>query len=339
LGVGGPRALAPAPPGAAAPHDWPDEEKLRFEKETLGFYITGHPLNKYAEELRLFANATTETLIQHVDEAVNIGGIVSALKKSKIKKGPNEGKLMAKFVLDDQFGSVDVVVFSDLYAKYARWLENGIAVLLTATVKDTGGIQAGRSAALQSAEQNAHRLDDEYARISAYEIRDDDNLEDDRDPKEIEREKYGDRKENLDLFSGAPAPSPVTAAEGGGAPLSLVEDVEFAAHAAEFHETPVTPELNALEIIPLDGIRDKKVKEIALEVPYTRMDEMAVKRIREIFDDHAGEIPVTVTIVDVPSNLGDSEVRLKLNQNFRVQPGPALNTALRTVHATPRYVF
>lgn len=243
---------------------------------------------------------------------------------------------MAKFVLDDQFGSVDVVVFSDLYAKYARWLENGIAVLLTATVKDTGGIQAGRSAALQSAEQNAHRIADEYARISAYEIRDDDNLEDDRDPKEIEREKYGDGKDNLDLF-GAPASLP--ASPPVLQPVPMVEDAELAAHAAEFHETPVTPELNALEIIPLDGIRDKKVKEIALEVPYTRMDEMAVKQIREIFEDHAGEIPVSVTIVDVPSNLGNSEVRLKLNQNFRVQPGPALNTALLKVHATPRYVF
>ena len=81
------------------------------------------------------------------------------------------------------------------------------------------------------------------------------------------------------------------------------------------------------------------MKEIALEVPYTRMDEMAVKRMREIFEDHAGEIPVSVTIVDLPSTLGDSQVRLKLNQNFRVQPGPALNTALQQLHATPRYVF
>src|SRR5439155_18101308 len=123
--------------------EWPEEEKLRHEKETLGFYITGHPLNKFADELQLFANATTETLHQHIDEVVNIGGIVSQLKKSKIKKGPNEGKLMAKFVLDDQFGSVDVVVFSDLYAKYAKWLDNGVVVLLIASVKDTCGVQVG----------------------------------------------------------------------------------------------------------------------------------------------------------------------------------------------------
>ena len=48
--------------------EWPDDEKLRFEKETLGFYITGHPLNKYTDELKLFANATTDTLHQHVDD-------------------------------------------------------------------------------------------------------------------------------------------------------------------------------------------------------------------------------------------------------------------------------
>ena len=65
------------------------------------------------DDLKLFAGATTETLYRHIDETVNIGGIVSQIKRSKIKKGPNEGKLMAKFVLDDQYGSVDVVVFSE----------------------------------------------------------------------------------------------------------------------------------------------------------------------------------------------------------------------------------
>lgn len=348
--------------------EWPDDEKLRFEKETLGFYITGHPLNRYAEELRLFSNATTETLHQHVDEVVNIGGIVSQIKKSKIKKGPNEGKLMAKFVLDDQFGSVDVVVFSDLYAKYAKWLENGVAVLLTAAVKDTGGVQAGRSAALQSAEQQAQIIDDEYSthRISAYEVREDVLDEDDRDPKEVEAEKYGDRKDNFSLF-GAP---PDNGAAGVRLDVSLrdteaiaaaratLEDDEafneaaaaiadapepvFASHAATFHEAPITPELNALEIVPLDGIREKKVKEIALEVAYARMTEETVKKIREIVEEHAGEIPLSVTIVDLPQALvdaGKGELRMKINQHFRVQPGAGLNAALQEVHANPRYVF
>jgi DNA polymerase-3 subunit alpha len=348
-------APAPSPARTLAAAEWPDDEKLRFEKETLGFYITGHPLNKYNDELKLFANATTDTLHQHVDDVVNIGGIVSQIKKSKIKKGPNEGKLMAKFILDDQRGSVEVVVFSDLYSKYSKWLENGIAVLLTAAVKDTGGMQAGRSAALQSAEQNAHRSDEDYAQISGYDVSEDD-IEDDRDPKEIEAEKYGDRSANLGLFAGVgnresgvgedvvsdasdedPSPTPDTLLP------TPDDDSTFASHAASFHEAPITPELNALEIVPLDGIRDKKVKEIALEVPYPRMTEETVRRIREIVEEHQGEIPLSVTIVELPQVLADSsnrgEVRLKINQHFRVQPGAALSTKLQQVHATAKYVF
>jgi len=313
----------------SGPHaEWPEEEKLRYEKETLGFYITGHPLNRFAEELKLFSNATTETLHQHVDEVVNIGGIVSQIKKSKIKKGPNEGKLMAKFILDDQHGSVEVVVFSDLYSKYARWLENGVAVLLTATVKDTGGVAAGRSAALQSAEQQAQRIDDEYApvQISAYEITEE-SVDDDRDPKEIEREKYGDRESNLGLFGGAAGFSPPE------------PEPSFAVHAAAFHETPITPELNALEIIPLEGIREKKAKGVRLKAPYAQMTDEKIKQIREIVEEHLGEIPVSVHLFEAPTALSeDGELRLKIS-HLRVQPSSELAKAMRQVDIAVDYDY
>jgi DNA polymerase III subunit alpha len=334
--------------------EWPEDERLRFEKETLGFYITGHPLNRFNDELKLFANASTDTLYRFVDETVHIGGIVSQIKKTKIKKGRNEGQMMAKFFLDDQAGSVEVVVFSDLYSKYSRWLENGVAVLVTAMVKDTGGQVGGRSASLQSAEQQAQHIDDEYgghpeARISAYELRIED-AEDDRDPKEIEREKYGDRTNNFDLF-GNPAPAADVALVDEDAFNAAVEAIgdepvataSFAAHAAAFHETPITPELNALEIVPLEGIREKKVKEIALEVAYPRMTDDTVRKIREIVEEHAGEVPVTVTIVDLPAELAEStgspRLRMKVNHHFRVQPGAELNEALAKVHANASYLF
>jgi DNA polymerase-3 subunit alpha len=348
-------ATSTARPATSKP-EWPDDEKLKFEKETLGFYITGHPLNKFSDDLKLFANASTETLHKHVDEIVNIGGIVSQMKRSKIKKGPNEGKLMAKFVLDDQFGSVDVVVFSDLYSKYAKWLDNGQAVLLTAAVKDTGGVQAGRSAALQSAEQQAQNVGDEYGLISAYDVSDDDFADEERDPKELEREKYGDGKDNLGLFGAAPAaPVPASAPQ-----LTVVEDdtdafndavatldaggeatevASFAAHAAAFHEAPITPELNALEILPLEGIRDKKVREIALEVRYEDMSEERVRAIREIVEENPGEIPLSIMITDLPQSLGKTELRLRVNHHFRVQPGPSLQSALDRVRAKAQYLF
>jgi hypothetical protein len=253
-----------------------------------------------------------------------------------------------------------------------RWLDNGVAVLVTATVKDTGGQQANRSASLQSAEQSAQHIDDEYGghpelrtRVSAYELRIDD-AEDDRDPKEIEREKYGADvdKANLSLFGSASAPGAAAAsaadtddepvaeavasvdeADAFNAAVEAIDEAPatFAAHAAAFHESPITPELSALEIVPLDGIREKKVKEIALEVPYPRMSEDTVRKIREIVEEHAGEIPVTVTIVELPDEVaasaGTSRLRVKVNHHFRVAPGQALNEKLLGVHANPRYVF
>src|SRR5207248_438144 len=143
------------------------------------------------------------------------------------------------------------------------------------------------------------------------------------------------RSANLGLFAPAP-PAAVeepedTISEGfNEAVASVADDTEstFASHAASFHEAPITPELNALEIVPLEGIRDKKVKEIALEVPYPRMSEATVRRIREIVEEHQGEIPLTINIVDLPQALIDNspkgEVKLRVNQHFRVQPGADL---------------
>jgi hypothetical protein len=250
---------------------------------------------------------------------------------------------------------VDVVVFADLYAKYMKWLDNGVPVLVTAMVKDTGGVAGGRSASLQSAEQEAQHIDDEYgghpemsrARVSAYELRIGD-ADEDRDPKELEREKYGDRKENLDLFGAPQAPAAEedfndAVASLEEAPAAAEEPRNFASHAAAFGDSPITPELNALEIVPLDGIREKKVREIAIEVKYQAVTDDTVKRIREIVEEHAGEIPITVTIVDLPADVaasaGQPHLRLKLNHHFRVQPGDPLRLALAEVKAEPRYVF
>jgi len=163
--------------------------------------------------------------------------------------------------------------------------------------------------------------------VSAYDVSVED-VEDDRDPKEIEREKYGDREDNLGLFGALPEPAPEPEPEPG-----------FASHAAAFHEAPITPELNALEIVPLEGIREKKVKEIALEVRYADMTEERVKRMREVFEDNVGEIPVSITIVDVPDSAGGTPVRMKLNQHFRVKPGPELSTALGALAAKAQYLF
>jgi DNA polymerase-3 subunit alpha len=291
--------------------DWPDDEKLGYEKETLGFYISGHPLNKYAEELRLFANASTENLWQKVDQTVNLGGIVGQLKKNKIKKGPNEGKLMAKFILDDQYGSVDVVVFADMYSKVARWLENGVAVFLTAAVKDTGGVPGGKSASLASAEQQAQYFEDEYG---------------------------GHPEGGADLPAGDA--NGAAAGENG----ARADDAAVAAPVRSGADAAITPELNCLEIVPLDGIRDAKVKEICVEMPYRDASEEAIVRIREIIEGNPGSVPVIVRLTEVPDELAVPEASngalvIKLSTHFRVAAGEKIQKDLSAVKAAVRYNF
>src|SRR5439155_19903987 len=72
--VNGNHNLDPADP-------WPEGLKLKHEKETLGFYITGHPLRKYANEVKTYGNATTGVLSEKPSGFdVAIGGLVSALR-------------------------------------------------------------------------------------------------------------------------------------------------------------------------------------------------------------------------------------------------------------------
>ncbi|HEY0593233.1 MAG TPA: hypothetical protein VGF40_15785, partial [Thermoanaerobaculia bacterium] len=381
FGMFGGAAAAPRPPQPAAATaarqadgEWPEEEKLAHEKETLGFYITGHPLNKFAAELEIFAKANTATLAKHVDQIVDIGGIVGQLKKSKIKKGPNEGKLMAKFVLDDQHGSVDVVVFSDLFQKVARWLENGVPILLTAAVKDTGGVPAGRSASLASAEQQAQLLHDEYgghpeegfhaSGFAARTVRAQQTVEDEKSEDELERERIGVdvARVNMALFGGA-LETADEEEDNGGAGVRLDTELreEEAAAGARAHltdgdaadvpaveasaELPVTPELNAIELVPLDGIRDRKVKELCLELAYRDAGEDTVRKIREIVEKYPGEIPISISLRDVPKELetqatnGNGKLRIRINPHFRVQPGPGLTAALEELKGTILYQF
>src|ERR1035437_2944464 len=72
--------------------EWTTDEKIRHEKETLGFYLTGHPLARFEEEIRRFGDATTETARERVDQVVKVVGLIVSVKRTQIKKGQNEGK-------------------------------------------------------------------------------------------------------------------------------------------------------------------------------------------------------------------------------------------------------
>lgn len=107
--------------------EWPEGLKLKHEKETLGFYITGHPLRKYSVEVKAYGNATTNSLAEKPSGFdVSIGGIVSALRVTRTKKGDPMGVVL----LEDWEGIVEVVVFPDTFAKTQRLLDADAPIIV-----------------------------------------------------------------------------------------------------------------------------------------------------------------------------------------------------------------
>ena len=100
-------------------NEWTESQLLAYEKESLGFYITGHPLNRYEALLAKFANANAVSIREIGDgAAVRIGGVIRQVKVIKTKRGG----LMAFVTLEDMHGSVEATVFSSLYERVTELL-------------------------------------------------------------------------------------------------------------------------------------------------------------------------------------------------------------------------
>jgi DNA polymerase III subunit alpha len=106
----------PAPPDAP---EWAPDQLLAFEKETIGFYVSGHPLDRYAADLKRHSKKTIAELVgegQSVE--CKVAGIVVDCRQRRTKKGD----LMAVFNLEDLSATVEAVVFPKDYAKYEQYL-------------------------------------------------------------------------------------------------------------------------------------------------------------------------------------------------------------------------
>ena len=112
--------------------EWNDSVLLSYEKETLGFYITGHPLNDHIDEIREFCSYTTSSLAEagHGQD-VTIGGIITALRRKKTRRGD----MMAAFILEDLDGVIEVVVLPEKYKRYQSILENDLPVFVKGSLE------------------------------------------------------------------------------------------------------------------------------------------------------------------------------------------------------------
>jgi DNA polymerase-3 subunit alpha len=108
--------------------EWPDKEKLALEKEALGFLITGHPLDRYLDDIKRLASCEIVNLSEQTDGGeVRICGIVCGLKEITTKKGDRMGFV----TIEDLSGSVEVTVFSDVYATAVSLLKTDDPLLIT----------------------------------------------------------------------------------------------------------------------------------------------------------------------------------------------------------------
>ncbi len=107
--------------------EWHDKEKLAYEKEALGFLITGHPLDRYIYDIKRLANTDIASMVEMADGSeVRICGIVAALKEITTKKGDRMGFV----TIEDLTGSVEITVFSDIYAAASPLLKTDDPLLV-----------------------------------------------------------------------------------------------------------------------------------------------------------------------------------------------------------------
>ena len=112
--------------------EWLPKEMLAYEKESLGFYISGHPLDRFAGEIRRFTNATTANCMQKgVRAEVTLAGVVVDFQERSMKSG--NGKY-AFFKLEDQAGQIELMVGSKKLDDYRDILTRDDPLLVTGTV-------------------------------------------------------------------------------------------------------------------------------------------------------------------------------------------------------------
>ncbi|HTV42715.1 MAG TPA: DNA polymerase III subunit alpha [Candidatus Sulfotelmatobacter sp.] len=112
--------------------EWPQHELLAYEKELLGFYVTGHPLTPYVPLLKKYALANTAQLAELPNRSMTrIGGLIAAVQNGVSKKS---GKPYSMVTLEDLEGTVQILCMNENYEKFRPLLQVNKAVLVTGEV-------------------------------------------------------------------------------------------------------------------------------------------------------------------------------------------------------------
>jgi DNA polymerase-3 subunit alpha len=132
--------------------EWSESERLAYEKEALGFYISSHPLMAVRQQLRHLTTATSQSLAEgQSDHTVTVGGLITQRRTQLTKNGER----MAFLTLEDLYGSIEVTVFPETYRRSLPWCEGDEPLLIWGKVEGESGegrMIAQRILPLQEAE-------------------------------------------------------------------------------------------------------------------------------------------------------------------------------------------
>jgi len=115
--------------------EWNKDELLKYEKEALGFYITGHPLTKYSAYFKKVGTTRISELEEVNDgQEVKVAGILTAIRKIQTK---SKAEIMAYCTLEDPEANIDIIVFPELYKSSITILEKDTPLLVKGTLDKT----------------------------------------------------------------------------------------------------------------------------------------------------------------------------------------------------------
>lgn len=115
--------------------EWSEKERAMYEKETMGYYVTSHPLGDNRETLELFATSTLKVAEMSNRSPATIGGAISDVKVMQ-SRNPKPGRpsTFAFFQIEDLQSTMRCAVWADAYAKYGQFVRNDAVVFLRGRV-------------------------------------------------------------------------------------------------------------------------------------------------------------------------------------------------------------
>ena len=107
---------------------WSEKERLALEREALGFYLSGHPLDRYSEDSKkLGAIPTTSLVEQNHNAEVVVAGIVASMRERRLKSGDGRWAIV---VFEDTFGQAEVLTFRRVFEENEMTLKSGEPLLI-----------------------------------------------------------------------------------------------------------------------------------------------------------------------------------------------------------------